>query len=57
MVRLLAFLAVVAGIGALLGRGRVRAAALAVLCLAVLYAVLKLAGVIDAAFPDRAGVF
>jgi hypothetical protein len=57
MVRLLAFLAVVAGIGALLGRGRVRAAALAVLGLAVLYAVLKLTGVIDAAFPDRAGVF
>jgi hypothetical protein len=57
MVRLLAFLAVVAGIGALLGRGRLRVVALAVLGLAVLYAVLKLTGVIDAAMPDRTGVF
>ena len=54
MLRLMAFLAVVAGIGALLGRGRVRVAGLAVAGAAVLYAVLKLTGVIDAAFPDRA---
>jgi hypothetical protein len=46
MIRLLAFLLVVAGIGALLGRGPVRAAALAVAGLALLYTLLTLAGVV-----------
>ena len=55
MIRLLALMAVVAVIGTLLGRGRVRAVALAVLGLAVLYALLKLMGVVDGVFPDRVG--
>jgi hypothetical protein len=47
MLRLIAFLAVVAGIGALFGPRRVRVAAFVVLACALLYAVLKLTGIVD----------
>jgi hypothetical protein len=53
MVRLIALLAVAAGIAMLFGPRRLRWIFGAIAGLAVLYALLKLTGVIDATFPDR----
>jgi hypothetical protein len=56
MLRLVALLAVGAGVLALLGPRRLRWIFWTLAALALLYTVLKLTGVIDAAFPSRTGV-
>jgi hypothetical protein len=58
MLRILFFIGLVLGIAAFFARSRrARVAFWAVAALVLVYAVLKLTGVIEALAPDRTGVF
>lgn len=56
MLRLVALVAIGAAAVALIGPRRLRWIFWALAALAVTYAVLKLTGIVDAAFPSRTGV-
>lgn len=57
MGRLLVLIVAVSLVAALIGSPRLKRALAGVAVLLIAYAVLKAAGVVDAVFPSRSGVF